>query len=386
MSGTILLYDVDPYQVQFTAKVEGCIPEGPDRYAVILDQTQFFPEQGGQTPDRGTLDGQKVRDVQMMDGAVLHYVTQPIARGKEVKGQVDWGHRFSNMQQHTGEHIFSGLVHARYGYENVGFHLSDNSVTMDYNGPLTQKQVDELESLANAKIWQGIPVVATYPDAASLAQLTYRSKKEIDGPIRIVSIEGVDVCACCAPHVKDTAQVGILKVMNVQSYKGGVRLNILCGRRALEAFQVAAKVQAELVAALKVPPAELATSLTIIQGERDAFRQNFNYAQRKLLKIELDALPADAKTKLLFSAALTPDIQRDGVNYLMSKSDGYCGIFCGSDITGYSFIIGSKSLDCNPLAQALRQAYDAKCGGSAKMIQGSVAATEVALRGWLGSV
>ena len=218
---TVRLYDQDAYATEFEAEVLACEEvEKKEKkvYQIWLDQTLFFPEEGGQSPDMGTIDGIKVLDVQIKDEVITHTLAAPLAVGTTVKGVVDWKHRFYNMQQHSGEHIFSGIVHNRFGYDNVGFHLSDSIVTMDFNGVITAEDIEEIETEVNQAIIENIPVEVSYPTKEELKVLEYRSKIEIEGQVRIVTIPGYDVCACCAPHVRRTGEIGMLKVMNVQSY------------------------------------------------------------------------------------------------------------------------------------------------------------------------
>ena len=229
------LYDQDAYAVEFDAKVLSCEAyhdKDESGYHVVLDRTLFFPEEGGQSPDKGTINGIEVTDVQIKKDVVTHSLKEPLAVDENVHGKIDWTHRFNNMQQHSGEHIFSGIVHSRFGYDNVGFHLSDNIVTMDFNGVLTADEVKEIETAVNDVIVKNLPVEITYPAKEELAALDYRSKIEIEGQVRIVTIPGVDVCACCAPHVKRTGEIGTLNVQSLSNYKGGVRISILSGFRA----------------------------------------------------------------------------------------------------------------------------------------------------------
>ena len=220
METTKKLYDLDAYGTEFEAKVLTCEEvkkKDTTGYAVTLDQTLFFPEEGGQSPDQGTINGISVLDVQIKKDVIIHTLAAPVEVGSTVKGKIDWKHRFYNMQQHSGEHIFSGLVHSRFGYENVGFHLSDQTVTMDFNGVLSEADVAEVEYAVNEAIIKNIPIEVTFPTKEELETLDYRSKIEIEGQVRIVKIPGYDVCACCAPHVKRTGEIGMLKVLNVQS-------------------------------------------------------------------------------------------------------------------------------------------------------------------------
>ena len=229
---TIRLYDKDVDMLDFSAVVKTCA-QRENGYVVTLDQTAFFPEGGGQGADHGTLGGAQVLDAHDVHGEVEHLVSAPLAIGSEVRGHVDAARRLDMMQQHSGEHMFSGLVHGLFGYDNVGFHIGTEAVTMDFNGPLTEEDVRRVELLANQAVWRDQPVEAFVPGREALANIEYRSKKEIDGDVRIVRIEGVDTCACCGTHVHTTGAVGQIKVVGVQKYKSGVRVSILCGRRAL---------------------------------------------------------------------------------------------------------------------------------------------------------
>lgn len=234
------LYDLDAYATEFDATVISCEKaeeNGAAVYYVVLDQTLFFPEEGGQSPDKGTLGECNVMDVQIKGDVITHTLDAPLKPGAAVHGILNWSHRFYNMQQHSGEHIFSGIVHKKFGYDNVGFHLSDAIVTMDFNGILTEQDAAEVEYEVNEVIVKNLPVQVTFPSREELAVLDYRSKIEIEGQVRIVTIPGVDVCACCAPHVRQTGEIGMLKVMSVQNHRGGVRISMLCGFRALEAFR-----------------------------------------------------------------------------------------------------------------------------------------------------
>ena len=232
------LYYEDAYQTSFTARVLSI--DGRD---VVLDQTLFFPEEGGQSPDRGVLAGYKVLDVQIRDGEIHHILSEkpdnglealsPDAewKGSTVTGVIDWDHRFSNMQQHSGEHLFSGIVHRRFGLENVGFHCSDREVTLDYNGSLTAEQLQAVEREVNAAIVKNIPSEVRFLYGEEAKTAVYRSKLDLSGEVRVVTFAGVDACACCAPHVARTGEIGCLKVVGVQKWKSGVRVNILCGAR-----------------------------------------------------------------------------------------------------------------------------------------------------------
>ncbi len=386
---TVRLYDQDAYATEFEAEVLACEEvEKKEKkvYQVWLDQTLFFPEEGGQSPDMGTIDGIKVLDVQIKDEVITHTLAAPLAVGTMVKGVVDWKHRFYNMQQHSGEHIFSGIVHNRFGYDNVGFHLSDSIVTMDFNGVITAEDIEEIETEVNQAIIENIPVEVSYPTKEELKVLEYRSKIEIEGQVRIVTIPGYDVCACCAPHVRRTGEIGMLKVMNVQSYKGGVRISILCGFRALEAFRQKADIITELMAQFSTNQEALVENVTKLKNTNQTMKNQLASAKQELMEYKVAAIPEDSENAILFESDLETPVVRNVVNGLVEKFAGISAVFVGDDENGYQFIVGSKNKDCRAIAAALREKLSARGGGSDKMIQGSVAASQLQIEELLATL
>lgn len=386
---TVRLYDQDAYATKFEAEVLACEEvEKKEKkvYQVWLDQTLFFPEEGGQSPDMGTIDGIKVLDVQIKDEVITHTLAAPLAVGTTVKGVVDWKHRFYNMQQHSGEHIFSGIVHNRFGYDNVGFHLSDSIVTMDFNGVITAEDIEEIETEVNQAIIENIPVEVSYPTKEELKVLEYRSKIEIEGQVRIVTIPGYDVCACCAPHVRRTGEIGMLKVMNVQSYKGGVRISILCGFRALEAFRQKADIITELMAQFSTNQEALVENVTKLKNTNQTMKNQLASAKQELMEYKVAAIPEDSENAILFESDLETPVVRNVVNGLVEKFAGISAVFVGDDENGYQFIVGSKNKDCRAIAAALREKLSARGGGSDKMIQGSVAASQLQIEELLATL
>jgi len=385
------LYYEDAYATEFDAVVVSCeekiIADKPSgMYQVVMDQTLFFPEEGGQSPDKGMLGGANVLDVQIKNDIITHTLDKPLEIGENVHGAIDWKHRFSNMQQHSGEHIFSGTVNRLYGYDNVGFHLSDNIVTMDFNGVLTEEDVAKVEYLVNEVIVKNLPITVTYPNKEELANLEYRSKIEIEGQVRIVTVEGVDVCACCAPHVRRTGEIGMLKVMSVQSHRGGVRISILCGFRALEAFREKAAVITALMDSLTVSQELLPDRVEKLKAANQDYKYRLASAKQKLMKIKIAEIPAEQENVILFGQDIENLVIRNVVNDLTAKHSGICGVFVGSDEEGYSFIIGSTKVDCTKVAAVLREKTGAKCGGKQLMIQGSVQMCESELRAVLAAI
>ena len=394
------LYYEDAYATEFDAvvvsceemqvadNVDACQAEGDENvvYQVILDRTLFFPEEGGQSPDKGMLGGANVLDVQIKNDIITHTVDKPFAVGETVQGKPDWKHRFSNMQQHSGEHIFSGTVNRLYGYNNVGFHLSDNIVTMDFDGVLTEKDVARVEYLVNEIIVKNVPITISYPTKEELAMMEYRSKIEIEGQVRIVTVEGADVCACCAPHVKRTGEIGMLKVMSVQNHRGGVRISMLCGFRALEEFREKAAIIAELMNSLTASQELLPDRVEKLKASNQDYKYRLAGAKQRLMEIKMAEIPAEQEHVILFEQDIENLVMRNAVNELTAKHSGICGVFVGSDEIGYNFIIGSANVDCTKVGAILREKTGAKCGGKQLMIQGSVQASENELRAVLAMI
>ncbi len=390
------LFYQDTHMIDFEAKVTECVQEKEGRFRVLLDRTAFFPEEGGQGPDAGTLGGLKVLDVQIRKGRtaqkdpagkedtapredlIYHYLEAPLKEGSLVKGHVDWPQRFDYMQQHTGEHILSGLVHAKYGYDNVGFHLGKEEVTLDFNGSLTLKDMREIELEANRIVWRNLPVLVFFPAPEILAGLEYRSKLTLTENVRIVEIPGVDVCACCAPHVEHTGEIGLIKVTNVQSHRGGVRVNILCGERALGDYTLRQDSVGAVSVLLSARQDRIPEAVTRLKEEALREKQRANGLQARLLEFQIAALPSPeaSPNAILFTGELDAIALRNAVNALCERYSGYCGIFSGDDSAGYRYIIGSSALDCREAAKLLRERFGAKGGGTAPMVQGSIAAPE----------
>ncbi len=379
------LFYEDIHIVDFEAIVVDCVAD-KSFYRVRLDQTAFFPEEGGQGADHGTLAGMSVQDVQIVQGIIWHFMEQPLMVGSVVTGHVDWEQRFDYMQQHSGEHIVSGLVHRRYGYDNVGFHLGKEEVTLDFNGSLTLSQLREIEAEANKIIWQDLPVLVSYPSKEKLEQIEYRSKLELTEDVRIVEIPGVDTCACCAPHVDTTGQIGVLKVTGVQSHRGGIRVTILCGARAVKEFTMHQDSVTAISTLLSAKQNGVADAVLHLKEENLRMKERANELQARLLALQVDTLPSPnaQNSVILFTGELDTIALRNTVNSLCERYSGYCYIFSGDDRKGYRYIIGSASLDCRQAATILRETFGAKGGGTAPMVQGSIVAVAEDIRSTLG--
>lgn len=398
------LYYEDVHMTEFEATVTECTYDEKKKiYKVVLDQTAFFPEEGGQIADKGTItfvqnggltaikdeaaSAKKTElestqvvllDVHIKNDIIYHYVEKEIPVGTVVAGHVDWNQRFDFMQQHSGEHIISGLVNKHFGYDNVGFHLGLQEVTLDFNGVLTLEQLREIELLANQAVWKNLPVDIAYPSSEELQVLEYRSKLDLTENVRIVTIPGYDVCACCAPHVDTTGQIGMIKITNVQSHRGGVRVNILCGNRALNDYTIKQDNAASISAALSVKQDLISDGVARLKEENFKQKEVINRLQATILKNLAKNLPAPEENPhaILFVEPMDDIAIRNLINELVPKYSGYVGIFWGNDTEGYRYIVGSSTLDCRELATALREKFGAKGGGKAPMIQGNVIATK----------
>ena len=370
------LYDVDSHIQKFQARVIACTATEKG-FAVELDQTAFFAEGGGQQADRGELDGQKVLDVKEKEEHIYHYVKEAIAVDKMVEGQIDWTFRFTNMQQHSGEHILSGIAYAWKGYHNVGFHMNDTLTTIDFDGPLTAEELQELEIRANRVIYENQPVIIEYPPQEELDQLDYRSKKKLTGAIRIVKVGDSDCCACCAPHVRTTGEVGIVKIIHAENYKGGVRLTIVCGERAVRDYECKNQLLKEIGARLSAKPEQVAKAVEKQEKELQQLKEKMAALAQELVQYKLEQVEPEGSVCFV-ETALDPVAARNLVNGLAAKVSGHGAVLLPkteirSSAEGeYQYIIGSTKEDVRPLAKELAAKFGGRGGGSAQMVQGTV--------------
>ncbi len=378
----IKLYYQDNHLKEFSAHVTSCEwDEKKQCFGITLDRTGFFPEGGGQYADPGTLNGIQVEDVREKGDEIFHYLKQPLETGTQVTGRIDYEERFSRMQQHSGEHIVSGLMHRHFGYENVGFHLGEFLVTMDFNGPLTQEQLLMIQQEANEAVAANLEVQVTYPSKEELDALEYRSKKELNGQVRIVIIPGYDICACCAPHVSRTGEIGLIKLVDAIKYKGGTRVSMVCGFRALQDFQEKENSVREISHLLSAKPDEVAEAVKRLQRESHQYKERLAQMQNQYLDRKLEELISgltDSQDKaadvLLFESSLDKGAIRRFVDTGMRKTGGICGIFSGSDEQGYQYTLGSQSENLREFLKEFHKAFPGKGGGKPEMVQGMVTA------------
>ncbi|MCD8224879.1 MAG: DHHA1 domain-containing protein [Clostridiales bacterium] len=372
-TGTERLYYQDSHMREFEARVVFCEWEEKKQcYGVELNRTAFFPEGGGQHADVGMLGGVPVEDVKEKGERVIHYLKQPLDVGALVEGKLDFAVRFSAMQQHSGEHIVSGLVHRHFAYDNVGFHLGREIVTMDFNGPLTEDMVRQVEYEVNEAVAANIEIIVTLPTQEELATLDYRSKKELEGQVRIVTIPGVDVCACCAPHVSRTGEIGLIKIVDAIRYKGGTRVTLACGFRALQDYRVKESNVREISHLLSAKPDEVAGAVRRLQDETQRWKDKLMRMQSAYLERKLEEIPEEAGNVLLFEPEMDKNAARKFVDAGKGKCAGICGIFLGDEENGYQYTLGSHNRDLKALLTDFHHAFPGRGGGKPEMVQGTV--------------
>ena len=362
------LYYEDCDLRQFTAGVISC-QETRGGYAVELDATAFYPEGGGQPCDLGTLADAKVLDVQEKGGKIVHLCDSDLEVGSTVKGIIDWERRFDLMQQHTGEHILSGIIYETYGAHNVGFHLGAEVTTVDFDVMIPARDLEALERRVNQAVFEDLPVQCGYPTAAELEKLAYRSKKALEMPVRIVSVPGYDCCACCGVHTKTTGQVGMVKILSCVKFHQGVRMELLCGGRALSLFQKVWEQNRQVCQVFSAKPLETGAAAKRMNEALAAEKFRATGLQKKLLET-VAAGYAGKGYGLHFADDLAPAQVRE----LADKIAGVCGgigaVFCGS-----GFCLVNRNEDVNPLGQKLTRTFGGRGGGKDGVFQGSIHAT-----------
>lgn len=375
------LYYEDSHLAQFTAAVLSCEQAG-DRYEVILDQTAFFPGGGGQDPDTGMLGLAKVIGGKERGEDVVHFTDRPLTVGSTVEGRLNWNQRHRRMQNHSGEHLLSGIIHQRFGYENVGFHMGEAFITVDYSGELTTGQLYEVERECNLAIGKNVPVRCEFPDKATLDAMDYRSKIELSGDVRIVTVEGYDVCACCAPHVSHTGEIGMVKLLSWTRHRGGTRITMVCGMDAWEDDCARCANLTSISNLLSVKPLEASRAVARLWKEHEALKLKLKEANRKLTAQKIAQLQPTEGNLVFFEPDLDMLCLRDLINAAMEKCTGIAAGFSGSDAEGYHYILGSKTVDLRARAKDINAAVNGKGGGSAEMIQGTANADEATIRAY----
>ena len=370
------LYYDNPFLRRFAAVVTSC-EEAKGGWAVTLDQTAFYPEGGGQPYDTGTLGGAQVREVREKDGVIVHLCDAPLAAGAAVEGTIDWVRRFDHMQQHSGEHICSGLICARFHCDNVGFHMGADAVTIDFNADIPWEALLEIEAEANRYIYEDHPIDIRLCRGAALDAIDYRSKKPLAGDVRIVSFPGADCCACCGTHVASSGQVGLVKFLSVQKFRAGVRIELLCGGRALRYLSACWEQDVRVAQALSVKPAASFAAVERLLGELSALKLRC----ARLEEAAFAQIAAQYEGKgdvLLFEDEMNGDSVRRLCDAVANACGGRCAVFAGAGNT-WKYAISQADGDLRALTKALNAALCGRGGGKPNFVQGSVNAARAAI-------
>lgn len=371
------LYYEDSHLREFSATVLSCeqVKKG---WEVILDATAFYPEGGGQACDLGTLGNVRVLDVQERGETVIHLCDSPLTVGQTVEGRIDWNRRFDQMQQHSGEHILSGLLNARFGCHNVGFHVGSGIMEVDFDVPMTLEEVLEVERQANEAVWANLPIRCWYPSEEELPTVGYRTKKELPWPVRIVEVPGFDKCACCGVHVKRTGEIGMIKVLSVSKFHQGVRIQMLCGGRAYDHLNKAYEQNRLVSQAFSAKVLETGAAAQRMNETLNAEKFRANGLEKQLFA-EIAKSYVNHGSVLLFRVDLTPTGVRDLAEAIANVCGGTAAVFSGAD-GHYNACIVNKNGDVKELGAAMNKALNGRGGGKPGFFQGSVKATEAEIR------
>lgn len=372
----IKLYDLDAYTKEFTAKVISCEKNVDNGYRIILDQTAFFPTAGGQDCDTGVIGNEQVLDVIIENEIIIHITENPIDVGKTVSCRIDWDARFRKMQHHSAEHIVSGIATRIFECSNVGFHLSDKEVTIDYDKEFTESDLLLLEQKANEAIWNNLEIDARYPDDDELAKIPYRAKLDLTENVRIVTIPGIDICACCAPHVKRTGEIGVIKLKDMMRHRGGVRIRMICGSDAFSDYQEKAKSVLKISNLLSARQEEVAEATENLLSQIADKNRKIAELSKELAILKAESIPETNGNIVIFEVGADTETLRLLANLLKKKTPKLACILSGNAERGYSYIIASENVNLRDISKDINSSLSGRGGGREDMIQGSFGASK----------
>ena len=378
MTETRRLYYEDVYKKEFTAKVLECREEKKG-FQILLDESAFYPEGGVQPSDTGFLNDVKVTEVHEKEGELLHYTEEAIQPGTEVRGKIHWARRFDLMQQHSGEHMVSGLVHEKYGYDNVGFHMGSDVITIDFSGILSEEQMAEIEEQVNLKIWEDTPVEIFYPSREELDTLDYRSKKELTGQVRIVRFPGADTCACCGTHVTHTGEIGMVKLLSVVRFREGVRMEMISGKRVLDYLNMVNEQNHQISVKLSAKMDKTAQAVDRLWEENFALKGRIHSMEEEMFSSEAKKWEGHGSV-LLFKEGLEADSVRKLTDAVMQTCEGCCAVFSKNPDGSYKYAMGEINGDLRQFTKEMNAALNGRGGGKPFFVQGSVQADEEKIR------
>lgn len=367
------LYYIDAYIKEFSATVTDVITDSRG-VALVLDRTAFFPEEGGQSADTGYIAGARVTDARERDGVIYHYVDKPLEVGTKAECKIDFADRFEKMQCHTAEHIISGAIHKTFGLDNVGFHLGATEVTMDVNGYLTRDQLDEVEMIVNRAVFDNVAVKTYFPSVEELSSINYRSKLDLTENVRIVEVEGYDLCACCAPHVAYTGEIGLVKILDFEKHRGGTRISIAAGYRALRDYRVKYANILKTSALFSEPQATVSAAAEAFLTSYEELKARLKQTRLALARLEAQRIPETTDSYVGYYPDFNPDELREVVNSAKSKVGGILIALSGAD-GDLKLVMSSAKVELAPISKKILSDLGGRGGGRDNMIQGSVSAT-----------
>ncbi len=365
------VYYTDPYLTEADAAVRSCT-RTERGWELLLDRTVFYPTGGGQPCDLGTIENARVLEVCERDGEVVHLCDAPVQASRTVRCAIDWARRFDLMQQHSGEHLVSGIIHARFGYENVGFHMGGEVITIDFSGELNPEELAQVERAANEAVWKNLPATVWYPAQEELKRLPYRSKKELTGAVRLVRFGDIDLCACCGTHVRATGEIGLIKLLSVVRFHSGSRIEMLCGGRALKYLNGILQQNREISGLLSAKPLETAQAVRRLCAEAEQRKFRLSQTENAMFALRAERFRGRGNV-LLLEEPMQPDALRRLADAVAQSCGGCCAVFAGEG-TAYKYAAGCKNGDLRDFVRRLNAALSGRGGGKPDFVQGSVSA------------
>lgn len=367
------LFEKDAYCRNFSADVLSC-EEKDSFYYIVLDKTAFFPEGGGQAPDKGTINGESVLDVQEKDGIVYHKTEKAFKQGEKVQCELDWELRFERMQSHAGEHIVSGVVHSLFGYDNVGFHMSEKTMTVDFSGPLTVEDIAKVELESNKAIYKNAPITASYPTKEELVETDYRSKIEPRDGIRLITIEGIDCCACCAPHPAFTGEIGVIKIIDFCPHKKGTRIEMVAGINAFLDYTALHTSVKSVMNLLSAKRDSISLSVEKLQETANNLKSENGKMSRKLALASLNPITVNGCAYAI-SENMSYDDLRECANNLIQNGTRKCILLSETEDSNYIYVVSSAENDVRTIVNILNSTFNGKGGGKDNYAQGKLSAS-----------
>ena len=374
------LYYEDSHLKTFTATVLSC-GEGKKGFEIILDATAFYPEGGGQDGDTGILGGVRVLDTKEREASVVHICEAPLEVGSVVEGTIDWDARFVRMQQHSGEHIVSGILNRRYGCHNVGFHMSSDIITIDFDCVIPKEDLPSIEAEANAAVWADLPVTCWYPSEEELPNVLYRTKRALPWPVRIVEIPGVDSCACCGTHVQRTGEIGLIRLFSAVKFRNGTRMEMACGKIALEILNRAYEQNRLVSQAFSAKPEETGIAAQRMNETLESCKYRIAGLEKRIFASVAEGYAGKEKA-VHFEEGLDNTAVRELADVLADKVTGFAAVFSGSDESGYAFCLVTRSGDLRSFCREMTAALNGRGGGKPNFQQGRVNGTRAEIEAY----